>query len=142
MLPASLASPSPNARQARPPSTWMQCGIAPSWCAWRCSLQGQPATQNTTISEAQIGLQKRYPNPASSFQLNRKRYISGNMKPKTGFKKRPRKCFEKPPKESCISWARYGFKLPSTARLFSTQVRDLRSWRPCGCFDALETVSS
>ena len=46
MLPASLASPSPNARQARPPSTWMQCGIAPSWCAWRRSLQGQPATQN------------------------------------------------------------------------------------------------
>ena len=64
------------------------------------------------------------------------------MKPKTGFKKRPRKCFEKPPKNRCISRACYAFKLPSTARLFSTQVPDMRSRRPCGCFDAFETVSS
>ena len=35
------------------------------------------------------------------------------MKPKTGLKKRPRKCFEKPPKKRCILRARYAFKLPS-----------------------------
>ena len=75
----------------------------------------------TTISEAQIGLQKRYPNPASSFQLNLKRYISGNVKPKSGFKKRARKCFEKPPKKRCISRVRYTFKLPSMAKLSASK---------------------
>ncbi len=57
------------------------------------------------------------------------------MKPKTGFKKQTQKCFEKPPKKGCILLVRYAFKLPSTAKLRSTQVLNLR-------LDACELVSS
>ena len=57
------------------------------------------------------------------------------MKPKTGFKKTTQKCFEKPAKKGCILLVRYAFKLPSTAKLRSTQVLNLR-------LDACELVSS
>ena len=67
MLPASLASPSPNAHQARPPSTWMQGGIATSRCAWRGSLQGQPATQNNEFGSPNWASKKV---PESGFKFS------------------------------------------------------------------------